>query len=86
MAIWKEWRSDKAQKIVVLGFADVSGPVALNKKLSKNRAKSVVAFLKKKGVKTPLELVSRDLSQGAKTADKQMLSLDRFVEISWKDR
>jgi outer membrane protein OmpA-like peptidoglycan-associated protein len=86
MAIWKEWRSDKAQKIVVLGFADVSGPVALNKKLSKNRAKSVVAFLKKMGVKTPLELGSRDLSQGAKTADKQMLSLDRFVEISWKDR
>jgi hypothetical protein len=83
VSVLKTLRKDKPLKVYVQGFADVRGKVALNQKLARSRARSAALFLKRNGLKIPLEVGAKDLSKALQTNDLDMLSLDRFVEISW---
>jgi len=82
--IISEIKKSKPDQVFFSGFADFKGSKEYNQKLSSLRAKTLRSYCKKKKLTMPLKLVAKDLSQSLKTNDQDMLSMDRFVEISWR--
>jgi len=79
----KEIKEQSPKEIRISGFADFKGNIVHNKKLALKRAKSVVVYLKAKKLRSSILLDQKDLNNANKTEDSEILSLDRYVEISW---
>jgi len=81
-----EIKKANPSQIFLSGFADRKGKIAYNQRLANKRAESLKAYFKKQNLKFALKVIHRDLNQSKNTEDQHLLSMDRFVEISWMDK
>ena len=79
-----EIKIKKPKEVSISGFADIKGSLAYNQSLALKRAKAVKSYCAKQKLKTMFKTSAKDLGLALQTEDNDMLSLDRFVEISWK--
>jgi len=70
---------DSERKVMITGYADISGTPELNAKISRMRALSVKSYLKKKGV--PADRMIVNFLGDSVSQDEN--PLDRKVEIAW---
>ena len=84
--IVEEIRTQKPKSVLISGFADYKGNLEYNRKLAISRAKTIQRYCAQKKLPVPVKMQNGDLTKALKTEDSDMLSMDRFVEISWMPR
>jgi len=79
-----EIKKQKPALVIISGFADRKGDTQHNARLAERRAKAVLSIFRKQGLSIPMQMKKRNLNESLNTQDAEMLSLDRYVEITWR--